>query len=125
MKSLFSEMTSDTYKMLHHLYDNQITDEDEKKYLIITQNNISTVFDASSEDAHTTFKYFKAKNYIDPLKGSRNKYVLTEQALKFISEMDQVEQNLTEYAKLEVEKEKAKAQPEADPSKAEEDTPAM
>ena len=81
MSEIMERMTSKEYKLLLQMYKVQVEMPDGRKYVPVSQRELSDILGLSPMTVNSYFKYFTESGLIEPFEEKKSRYTLTEKAI--------------------------------------------
>lgn len=94
--TLMEKLTSNRYKILKILYENQVKKADGTTFAPITQVEIADQLNISKITVNSIFKELQADGLVGKIGSVRGRYELSEKALMIIEQMNIINEKLEE-----------------------------
>lgn len=88
MSEIMERMTSKEYKLLLQMYKIQVEMPDGRKYVPISQRELSDILGISSLTVNSYYKYFVENGLIEPFEDKKSRYTLTEKAIMLLDSFE-------------------------------------
>ena len=93
---LIEKLTSNRYKILKLLYENQAKKPDGSTFVAITQIEIANELNVSKMTVNSIFKELQSDGLVNKCGNTRGRYELSEKALMIIEQMNIINEKLEE-----------------------------
>lgn len=88
MSEIMERMTSKEYKLLLQMYRVQAEMPDGRKYVPVSQRELSDILGLSPVTVNSYYKYFAESGLIEPFGDKKSRYSLTEKAISLLDSFE-------------------------------------
>ena len=92
--TLMEKLTSNRYKILKILYENQVKKADGTTFVPVTQIEIADQLNISKITVNSIFKELQADGLVGKIGSVRGRYELSEKAVMIIDQMKKIEEKI-------------------------------
>lgn len=94
--TLMEKLTSNRYKILKILYENQVKKADGTTFVPVTQIEIADQLNISKITVNSIFKELQSDSLVNKCGNTRGRYELSDKALMIIEQMNIINEKLEE-----------------------------